>query len=246
MGMSTMKTSFKKKPAFPARTAQPGSPFHLATVLELRLPHLRKRPKRLRTRAQILCATAKVMEQVGYEGLTVDLITEAAGIARGTFYLHFKDRSQAAMAVVRTYSALILRARPRGSRGLGTREAIYRMNTYYIRVYALNAQLLSGRESLLRARPELVAKRDQGNFEWAQSVVRDVRTRIPRKWKVFESPTFYLKVRAVIAMADEMLRQVYLYRVEGLAHYAEREDLLIQVLSDIWYETLYAPYEMRA
>ncbi len=185
------------------------------------------------------------MEQVGYEELTVDRIVEAAGMARGTFYLHYKDRSQAAMTILRMYNMLIQRARPRGGRALGIRQAIARMNAFYIRVYSMNARLLSGRESLLRARPELDAKRDLGNYAWAQTVLRDVNSRFPRKRKVFATPLFYLRIRAVIAMADEMLREIYIYKAPSLVEFAAREDLLVEVLTDLWYLSLYASAEAQ-
>ncbi len=215
-------------------------PFHLVALLEARLPRLRKRPKRLRTRAQILAATAHQLECLGYEGLTVDAITEAAGIARGTFYLHFADRSQAALAVMRIFIALRRRMRPRDVHGLTLQERIFRNNAYYVAVYVRNAKLLLGRESLQRDRQELTALRDRVNADLAARVMHDLSRRQPRKRTNAEVAHLELRVRGVIAMVDELLREIFIFKTSSLAHFAEDESLIAKAISDIWYRSLYA------
>jgi AcrR family transcriptional regulator len=126
------------------------TPFHLATVLTERSEQRRKIPKRTRTRYSILAATAREMEKVGYDGLTIDNIVDEARLARGTFYLYFTNRSDVAAAVIRTYRALVLARRPRGGRELKAYDAILRMNKYYVATYAWNAPLLAGIETLVR------------------------------------------------------------------------------------------------
>ena len=44
------------------------------------------------TRNQLLAAARVVFSEQGYGGATVALITEGAGTAHGTFYLHFKNK----------------------------------------------------------------------------------------------------------------------------------------------------------
>lgn len=218
----------------------PGRPFHLVSVMEQRLPLLKRRPKRLRTRAQILAATAREMERVGYDGLTVELITEALGIARGTFYLHFRDRSHAAMTVIRIYVALRRRCRPRGGRTPPVAEAILLFNSYYVAVYALNAKLLLGRESLMRDRSELAQARDRLNEAWARTVVEDVLRRDPRPRDPQQMAQLQLRVRGAIAMSDELLREIYLVRAPGLEPYLDDEPMVVSVLSDMWLRIVYA------
>ena len=204
------------------------------------VPRLRRRPKRLRTRAQILAATAGQLERLGYEGLTVDAITEVAGIARGTFYLHFADRSQAALAVMRIFIALRRRQRPRTGHLLGLQEAIFRTNAYYIAVYARNAKLLLGRESLQRDRHELTVLRDRVNAALTARVMRDVLERQPRKRSTADMVQLELRVRGVIAMVDELLREIFLFRTSSLARFADDEAAVSRALSDLWYRSLYA------
>lgn len=53
---------------------------------------LRARAQREERREQILGAARKVFAEKGYHGGSISDIIEAAGIARGTFYLHFESK----------------------------------------------------------------------------------------------------------------------------------------------------------
>ena len=57
------------------------------------------REKRARTRAQIVEAGATLLGGRTHEAVTVDAVVEAAGVAKGTFYYHFKSIGELAAAV---------------------------------------------------------------------------------------------------------------------------------------------------
>ena len=57
------------------------------------------REKRARTRAQIVEAGAMLLAERPLEALTVDVVVEAAGVAKGTFYYHFQSMEELAAAV---------------------------------------------------------------------------------------------------------------------------------------------------
>ena len=48
--------------------------------------------RRLETRARLLAAAQDVIDEVGYEGLRVEQVAQRAGVAKGTFFAHFKDK----------------------------------------------------------------------------------------------------------------------------------------------------------
>ena len=50
-------------------------------------------PAGLRTRAALLDAGAAVAEREGLAGLSVNRVVAEAGVAKGTFYVHFADRA---------------------------------------------------------------------------------------------------------------------------------------------------------
>lgn len=46
----------------------------------------------LKTRARLLAAAAEVVERGGFEALRVEEVVQTAGVAKGTFFAHFKDK----------------------------------------------------------------------------------------------------------------------------------------------------------
>jgi len=50
-------------------------------------------PGALQTREALLDAGAVLAEEHGLAGASVEMVVSRAGVARGTFYVHFKDRA---------------------------------------------------------------------------------------------------------------------------------------------------------
>ena len=69
------------------------------------------REKRARTRAQLAAAARSLFGRRPVESVTVDDVVEEAGVAKGTFYVHFEDLSALTAAVadelVRTFDELL-------------------------------------------------------------------------------------------------------------------------------------------
>lgn len=71
---------------------------------------VRVRLPRAERREQILRAALKVFVRGGYHGTHVDHVIQEAGIARGTFYLHFKSKHEVFAALVDRMLAVFLDA----------------------------------------------------------------------------------------------------------------------------------------
>lgn len=54
-------------------------------------------------RAQLVAAAREVFGEKGYHAATVDDITRAAGVAKGTFYLYFSEKREIYYELVRTF-----------------------------------------------------------------------------------------------------------------------------------------------
>lgn len=93
-----------------------------------------KRPRRRLTREarreEILDAALTVFGRGGYHGTHVDDVIRAAGVARGTFYLHFESKHAVFEALVDRMLEVFLDARPTAPepdvRGPADAEAILR------------------------------------------------------------------------------------------------------------------------
>jgi AcrR family transcriptional regulator len=213
--------------------------FHLPTVLAERVPAAGKAPKRVRTRLALIAATAAELEDSGYDGLTIDGIVERAGMARGTFYIYFGNRSDAAAAVKRAFDALMRQRRPRAGSKLSATEAIYKMNRFYIACYSRNAKIMLGHEALLRERPDLARSRDVVNHRWAAVVLHDVARRLGLPKALRYDTKAMLSVRAVIAMADELLRETFAYQSPHLTSMIRSEEELAEVMTFVWHRAVY-------
>jgi AcrR family transcriptional regulator len=214
--------------------------FSVADILEARAKALQKRRKRVRTRAALLAVAAREVERVGYDSLTVDHLASAAGMVRGTFYLYFHSRSDILKAVLRKYWALMRVYRPRGG-GLSLRQSIHRANAYSVRLAARNPRLLEAREILLREDFALEARMDSVNRFWSERIVRDLERRGLTSLDDPDYDFVRLKARAVINMSDTLLADVRRYsgrdKNDGLIDL----DLVIRVMDDLWYRSLYMP-----
>jgi AcrR family transcriptional regulator len=59
------------------------------------------REKRARTRAQLVAAASSLFARQAVESVTVDDVVKEAGVAKGTFYVHFEDLHALAAAVAK-------------------------------------------------------------------------------------------------------------------------------------------------
>ncbi|MCX4746063.1 ScbR family autoregulator-binding transcription factor [Kitasatospora sp. NBC_01287] len=62
-----------------------------------------KQERALRTRSQILEASAELFAQHGYLGTSITDVARSVGMTKGAVYFHFKDKEDMAIAVVETH-----------------------------------------------------------------------------------------------------------------------------------------------
>lgn len=79
-----------------------------------------------RTRRKLLEAAEKVFADLGYHDASVVKITDAAGVAQGTFYLYFDSKLAVFEEVLLDLNHRVRQAMAEGARGATTREAAER------------------------------------------------------------------------------------------------------------------------
>ena len=62
-----------------------------------------KKEKAIQTKSKIYEAAKELFKQYGYESVSVDSIVEAAGVSKGTFYVHFKSKDALVVLLVNDY-----------------------------------------------------------------------------------------------------------------------------------------------
>lgn len=200
--------------------------FDFIEVLTSRAERTRGRPKRARTRSRILAAAAQELSDKGYAGLTVDGICARADMARGTFYLYYRDRSLVAAVVYRAFWATAYRMRPR-LRGHSLKQRVSVANSYYLALYAMNAPLLAGQAALSRDRPDFAQWHDAMNHRWSLIIARNMPGPMALEEKA-------LRARALVAMADELLSNIFTAQTPSLRHWADHPEQLAATLTAIW------------
>ncbi|QRP50088.1 TetR/AcrR family transcriptional regulator [Amycolatopsis sp. FDAARGOS 1241] len=128
-----------------------------------------------RTRDALLDAGLEVAEDVSLAGMSVNRIVAAAGVAKGTFYVHFPDRSTFLSALHQRFHDHITRAVKQAIDGLAPgRERLRRgMRTYLdacLHARGVKALLLEARND--EAVGDQVASR---NDAFAQLAAPDLR-----------------------------------------------------------------------
>ena len=96
------------------------------------------------TRARLLRHARAVFEKRGYGAASVADIVNASGLARGTFYVHFKSKREIFIAVVHAVRADLLEGQMRPMEGTGTlRETIRFAIEQYLKAYKASARMIN-------------------------------------------------------------------------------------------------------
>jgi AcrR family transcriptional regulator len=152
------------------------------------------------TRLELLDAAAGLAAAEGIDALTVSAITTASGHAKGTFYVHFDDRSELIAELHRQFHDDLFSSIERGTSMLpsGRDRACARIESFLDGCRArpvVRAMLLEA-----RALPEIVELVDERNAQAASLLEDDLRTtsRHPRE-------TSQLLVSATVEVARQEL-----------------------------------------
>jgi TetR/AcrR family transcriptional regulator, transcriptional repressor for nem operon len=96
-------------------------------------------PGALQTREALLDAGAVLAEEHGLAGVSVNMVVARAGVAKGTFYVHFKDRAAFVDAMHERFHARVQDAVGKAIAGLAPgAERIFRSAEAYLDVSLAN------------------------------------------------------------------------------------------------------------
>jgi AcrR family transcriptional regulator len=96
------------------------------------------------TRARLLRHARAVFEKRGYGAASVADIVNASGLARGTFYVHFKSKREIFIAVVHAVRVDLLEGQMRPMEGTGTlRDTIRFAIEQYLKAYKTSARMIN-------------------------------------------------------------------------------------------------------
>jgi AcrR family transcriptional regulator len=210
-------------------------PFRFAEVLAQARRAAEAQPKRERTIAALRVAALDLLETGGWHDLSVERVTGAIGVARGTFYQYFRSGEAIALELVDAFEVERLRRAPRPA-GHDPFVVISSFNRYYVEVYRRNAGLVRAKLQLSDSFATLREHRQRADHEWAQRVARSLAR---RTLAGAGARSMTLLVYAMQSMVDDLLREIWVDENPHLAEFADSPDEVADHLSAIWHRAAY-------
>lgn len=196
-----------------------------------------------RTQARLLAGLARdLMAGVERSDLTVATVTANAGLAHGTFYRYFPDIRAATENLIDAFSVFV-RDRLAGAREgeTGSRERVHGATLAYTRLFRQNAALMQCLLGMSGESPAFARSYQGLNRQWYARVAAAIaRHRTAMSDDETASPSDFLPTAyALGGMIDEFLTQLYLRDDPALAHLADDEERVADLLTDLWYRGAY-------
>ncbi|MEM5516368.1 TetR/AcrR family transcriptional regulator [Henriciella sp. AS95] len=227
-------------------TASRAEPSSFVDALALRLEENPPKRKGERTRERIKLATARMLERLGYHAMRVLDITQEAGVADGSFYVYFKDKSEAALAVLSEFVEFIPPGATVGNTSRSAFDTIRETNCRFIRLSRANAGLMRCMLQVVDEHPDYSALVQDVNLNWYTRVSRSVIRHYPEG--AVDEDSMLLVAYALGSMMDEIVRRLVIYPDQNLIRLTDKivptDKALADALSVLWFRTLYPASEI--
>ena len=193
--------------------------------------------RRARTRSLLKKAALKRMARDGFHDLRIVDICKEAGVAVGTFYVHFRDKIEIAVEVVEEIIAenerYILSAPPIDD----PYDAIYESNRRYIELIANDPVFSRAIPQLIDVSPEFRLLWDESNARLAQIMAKALAKRCPASGD--DDLSRLLIAHAAQGMLDAVLLLYFGRKNQDLMRAAGDREELTEKLSILWYRIFY-------
>lgn len=174
--------------------------------LETRLATSPPKQKGLRTRERLKISTARLLQDKGYLALKVSEITKTAGVAEGSFYMYFSDKTDATRTVLEEFLNEFLPAIMRPGTPRSLFRSICETNRRWIALARANDGLFRCLLQFGDSDAAFAALVQAGNRDWYERVLRSLPDQAePRPG------TRLLLIYLLGAMMDDLIRKLIVY-----------------------------------
>jgi len=181
--------------------------------LEQQLRQSPPKQKGLRTRQRLKIATAKILAREGYHAMRVSDISARARLAEGSFYVYFKDKTDAALTVLSELLEEFLDLAGRTRSGERTPfDSIRASNRRWIAVCRANAGLMRCILQLGDEDPRLAELAQKENRAWYERVAH---SSAKRRQSTETGGAALFAAYMVGGMMDELVRKLIIYPDPG-------------------------------
>lgn len=210
---------------------------------------LREQPptqKGLRTRERLKIATAEVLERKGYLAMRAADIAKRAGMAEGSFYIYFKDKTAATLTVLTSLLEDFVLLGIHAAEADSPFEAIRHANRQWIATARANSGLMRCVLQLGDENPDFAELIQRSNRRWYSRVAKSVAR---RRGSADEGPIL-LVVYLLGGMMDELLRKLVIYPDRELQSLIRElgadDDVVADAASVMWLRVLYPQEPLTA
>ncbi len=166
-------------------------------------------PRALRTRDTLLAAAAELFGEQGYLDTTVGQIAERAGVALGTFYQYFRDRSDIITTLVRTSVVDVFKVDRRWDPRRG-RAGLERAIAVFVRTYTRTAPFQAVWEEVTHVQPDMADLRRETTRMFTGALEASLRDGI-EAGLLREDLDVAATARALTAMVDRYCYLTYVF-----------------------------------
>ena len=183
-----------------------------------------------RTRLGLMRAATKHLEDHSLETLTVSAVCKVAGVAHGTFYLHFKDRHDLVDVLLQGFVEFV-QVRMRGE-ARQVEDPVRQTTETYFHLFKAHAALMKCLVIGVDSFPEARRAFQKLNAEWARTVVRA----LGRNGALagLDPDEQMRRAYALGGMVDQYLTALFVTRDPWLTEVSRDTEAVILTLTTLW------------
>ncbi len=186
-----------------------------------------------RTRQKLLLATTRLLDEVGYHGLTTANICKAAELSSATFYLYFKNRKEIVLALLSGFSQYLYDQLKLANQENKANDRIKSVNRAWVHTTSKNSGLLRCLYQMTDEDSEFDDLVNSLNHNWYLSVAKSLN-----KNNDTSNPEHLITAYAMGNMTDELTRNLFTrnnpYLNEAFQQLGWEEEQLADFITNIW------------
>ena len=190
-----------------------------------------------RTRNALKLAALDLLVRDGFHDLKIADICRLAGVANGTFYIHFPDKAALAIEVTREKLLENEHYIFGGPATDDLYDAIFDANRRMIATFVEAGPLNRVLVQLIDSQPEMRAFWQASLARISKRIARALALHAPES-KPHNDMRFFV-AQAAQGLVDSVMLQIFAWEDGGLIAYAQTPDLLAEHLSILWFRLVY-------
>ncbi len=190
------------------------------------------------TRLGLLFATAQILQEGGYHDLRISQVVQRAGVARGTFYIYFSDKSDIVLSVLSDFRDTLLTAANVDFTGQSWEERVYRSNLAFAEICDANSGLLKAFHQLVDEAEEFRKMRHLKEQGWTRRQLASYVRRFGAPDGPETRETVLRQLHALRAMIERLCTQIYVEGMPELIELYPTPRHVARLCTDIWILTL--------